>query len=163
VKGEPLNWSDIIREPLLRNLPYKIEQNENGQIVMSPFSNEQGLAKVEVITLLNNNKGRVISKCSIQTSRGVKVADLAWLSKEFFKHNKLVTPYQVAPELCIEITSLSNTKAEIVEKIELYLAKGAKEVWVCNATRTMEFYDHRGRIKKSALFPDFPKKIALGL
>jgi Uma2 family endonuclease len=159
-----MDWSEIIKDSQLQNLPYKIEQNEKGQIVMSPASNEHGLVQIEIGTLLNLKKkgGRVLSECSIQTSMGVKVADVTWLSKEFFKQNKLVTPYQVAPELCVEITSLSNTKAEINEKIELYLAKGAKEVWVCNATRTIEFYDHRGRMKKSLLFPDFPKKINLG-
>lgn len=158
-----MEWSDIIKNPQLQNLPYKIEQNEKGQIVMSPASNEHGLAQSEIITLLNFKKksGRVLSECSIQTSMGVKVADVAWGSREFFKKNKLVTPYQQAPEVCVEITSLSNTRAEINEKIELYLAKGAKEVWVCNATRAMEFYDHRGRMKKSVLFPTFPKKIDL--
>ncbi len=159
-----MNWSEIIKDPLLQNLPYKIEQNEKGQIVMSPASNEHGLVQIEIGTLLQNMKksGRVLSECSIQTSLGVKVADVVWLSKEFFKQNKLVTPYEVAPEVCIEITSLSNTRAEINEKIELYLAKGAKEVWVCNAKRIMEYYDHRGKLKKSRLFPDFPKKIDLG-
>lgn len=159
-----MDWLEIIKDPTLQNLPYKIEQNEKGQIVMSPASNEHGLVQSEIITLLQNKKkgGRVLSECSVQTSMGVKVADVVWMSKEFFKQNKLVTPYQVAPEVCIEITSLSNTRAEINEKIELYLAKGAKEVWVCNAVRTMEYYNHRGQVKKSSLFPDFPKKIDLG-
>jgi Uma2 family endonuclease len=129
---------------------------------MNPFSNKQGLIKVEIAAHLQNKKGRTISKCSIQTSKGVKVANVAWLSKEFFKQNKLATPYLVAPEISIEITSLSNTRAEINEKIELYLAKGAKEVWVCNTKRTMEYHNHRGQMKKSSLFPDFPKKIDLG-
>jgi Uma2 family endonuclease len=160
-----MEWSEIIRNPQLQNLPYKIEQNEKGQIVMSPASNEHGLVQIEIGTLLNLKKknGRVVSECSIQTSMGVKVADVVWGSKEFFKENKLVTPYEVAPEVCIEITSLSNTRAEINEKIELYLAKGAKEVWVCNATRNIEFHTHRGQMKKSVLFPGFPKKINLGL
>ncbi len=159
-----MDWSEIIKDPLLQNLPYKIEQNEKGQIVMSPASNEHGLVQIEIGTLLQTKKksGRVLSECSIQTSLGVKVADIVWMSKEFFKQNRLVTPYQVAPEVCIEITSLSNTRAEINEKIELYLAKGAKEVWVCNAKRTMEYYSHQGKLKKSRLFPDFPNKIDLG-
>jgi Uma2 family endonuclease len=160
-----MEWSEIIKDSQLQNLPYKIELNEKGQIVMSPACNEHGLVQVEIGTLLNTMKksGRVLSECSVQTSMGVKVADVVWLSKEFFKRNKLVTPYQEAPEICVEITSLSNTRAEINEKIELYLAKGAKEVWVCNAVRAMEFYNHRGAMKKSVLFSGFPKKIDLGL
>jgi Uma2 family endonuclease len=160
-----MEWSEIIKDPQLQNLPYKIEQNEKGQIVMSPASNEHGLVQIEIAALLHSKrrKGKVLSECSIQTSLGVKVADVVWGSRAFFKSNKLETPYQVAPEVCIEITSLSNTRAEINEKIELYLAKGAKEVWVCNAMRLMEYYDHRGLKDKSSLFPDFPGKINLGL
>jgi Uma2 family endonuclease len=159
-----MDWSEVIKDAQLQNLPYKIEQNEKGQLVMSPASNEHGLVQAEISTHLNTIKksGWVLSECSVQTSMGVKVADVAWLSKDFFKHNKLATPYQVAPELCVEITSLSNTRAEVNEKIELYLAKGAKEVWVCNARRVMEFYSYQGQVKKSALFPTFPKKIELG-
>jgi Uma2 family endonuclease len=159
-----MEWSDIIKDSQLQNLPYKIEQNEKGQIVMSPASNEHGLVQGEIITLLNLKKkhGRVLSECSVQTSMGVKVADVVWGSREFFKENKLVTPYQVAPDICVEITSLSNTHAEINEKIALYLAKGAKEVWVCNAKRVIEIHTYKGQIKKSVLFPDFPKKINLG-
>ena len=41
-----------------------------------------------------------------------------------------VTPLKVAPEICIEILSPSNSNTEIVDKIDLYLAKGAKEVWI---------------------------------
>ena len=41
-----------------------------------------------------------------------------------------VTPYPKAPEICVEVTSPSNSKEEIEHKTELYLAKGALEVWV---------------------------------
>jgi hypothetical protein len=30
------SWEDICADPVLRNLPYKIETNARGQIVMSP-------------------------------------------------------------------------------------------------------------------------------
>jgi Uma2 family endonuclease len=158
-----MNWSDIIKDPLLQNLPYKIEQNEKGQIVMSPASNEHGMTQAMIVALLFEikNQGTVLSECSIQTSKGVKVADVVWASQVFMKQNSSQTPYQVAPEVCIEVTSRSNTKAEIREKIELYLSKGAKEVWVCNSKRIMEFFDTRGQKEKSSLFVKFPKTIKL--
>ena len=31
-----MNWQEICNDPLLRELPYKIELNEWGKIVMSP-------------------------------------------------------------------------------------------------------------------------------
>lgn len=69
--------------------------------------------------------GEVITKCSIQTSDDVKVAEVAWASAIFIAEFGYATPYPKAPELCVEIVSPSNSKQEISEKVELYLAKGA--------------------------------------
>lgn len=67
----------------------------------------------------------MITKCSIQTSDDVKVAEVAWASATFIAEFGYATPYPKAPELCVEIVSPSNSKQEISEKVELYLAKGA--------------------------------------
>jgi Uma2 family endonuclease len=69
--------------------------------------------------------GRRITECSVETRDGVKVADVAWLSKAFFTQFGNVTPYPQAPEICVEIISPSNTPQAILEKIELYLEQGA--------------------------------------
>jgi Uma2 family endonuclease len=37
------------------------------------------------------------------------------------------TPYAKTPEICVEITSPSNSQAGMDEKAQLYLAKGAQE------------------------------------
>ena len=37
-----MQWSDVLEDRSLDNLPYKIEINEWGQIVMSPASNRRG-------------------------------------------------------------------------------------------------------------------------
>ncbi|XOF33684.1 MAG: hypothetical protein ACL93V_17095 [Candidatus Electrothrix sp. YB6] len=49
-------------------------------------------------------RGKVITECSIQTSQGVKVADVAWVSDEFFARYGYDTPYKRAPEICVEIS-----------------------------------------------------------
>ena len=53
-------------------------------------------------------QGEVIAECSIQTSEGVKVADIAWASTEFINEFAYKTPYPKAPEICVEIVSPSN-------------------------------------------------------
>ena len=73
----------------------------------------------------------MITEHSVQASDGVKVADVAWASEECIQRNGDATPYQEAPEICIEIVSLSNPPEEMAQKIELYPAKGAHEVRVC--------------------------------
>ena len=37
-----MKWDEVCKYPLLQDLPYKVELNEWGNIVMSPASNRQG-------------------------------------------------------------------------------------------------------------------------
>jgi Uma2 family endonuclease len=156
-----IQWSEVIKDPTLQNLPYKIELNEWGNIVLSPASNKHGLLQAELSGVLREHKreGKVLTECSVNTLKGVKVADVSWGSEEFFRRNGISTPYEEAPELCVEIISPSNSKQEMEEKINLYLAKGAKEVWIGSEDGAIEFYSYRGKIDKSLLFPNMPKRI----
>ncbi|MBC8043132.1 MAG: Uma2 family endonuclease [Rhizobacter sp.] len=156
-----MTWQEICESPQLRDLPFKIETNGFGQILMSPASNWHARRQVKIAATLENQKseGEVFSECSVLTAAGVKVADVAWGSAKFVRTHHYETPYPLSPELCVEITSPSNSRAEMQEKIMLYLAKGAKEVWLCSDTGAMKFFVHEGETKKSALFPKFPKKI----
>ena len=115
-----------------------------------------GRTQVKIATNLTNKlpNGEVIAECSIQTSEGVKVADVAWASNDFIKTFGYQTPYPKAPEICVEIISPSNSKAEIAEKVELYLAKGANEVWIAYEKGTIETYTHTGQIEKSIIAPN---------
>ena len=157
-----MDWNLICNDPTLQNLPYKIETDVKGQIVMSPASNEHGIYQAMIINMLFNSvkPGIVISECSVLTNQGVKVTDVALASQEFFRKYGMETPYNVAPELCVEIISPSNTVNEMLDKTDLYLAKGAKEVWIVNAKGEIHILDNAGKIRKSKLFPNFPKKIS---
>lgn len=150
-----MTWDEILNNPLLRDLPFKIETNKFGQILMSPASNRHGIIQSEVGRKIYNRKkqGTTITECSIQTSDGVKVADVAWASDEFTAEYGEVTPYPKAPEICVEVVSPSNTKEEIEHKVELYLAKGALEVWVVNSDKEITYYTPAGQIKKSKIVP----------
>ena len=61
-----------------------------------------------------------------------------------------------APDLCIEIRSLSNSKKEMYLKRALCFAAGAKEVRVCGEQGTLTFWYLDGRVKRSKVFPLFP-------
>ncbi|MDQ2696277.1 MAG: Uma2 family endonuclease [Pseudomonadota bacterium] len=146
-----MQWSDVLNDSSLRNLPYKIELNEWGQIVMSPASNRHGLIQSRIAWSLRNQlpQGETISECSVQTARGVKVADVAWASAGFIARHGLETPYQAAPEICIEIVSPSNSPLEMEEKRRLYFASGAQEVWIVAEDGGIGLYDAGGRIPRS--------------
>ena len=148
-----MEWSEVINNPLLQNLPFKIELNKFGKLLMSPASNNHGMLQGQLAAALVNKHpgGKVITECSIRTSDGVKVADVTWASNEFITEFGYTTPYPKAPELCVEIVSPSNSQEEIVGKIELYLAKGAQEVWVVYENQRMDVFNHAGQIEKSPL------------
>ena len=118
-KESIMQWTDVINDPCLRDLPYKIELNRWGNIEMSPASNKHGIYQAHLSRLLLNRMavGEVISECSVQTPEGVKVPDVAWCSSEFLQRHGFETPYSEAPELCVEIPSPSNSPQEMLEKI----------------------------------------------
>ncbi len=156
-----MKWSEVIAEKNLQDLPYKIELNEWGNIVMSPASNRHSFLQMAIAMLLAAQKsdGHTFNECSVETSQGVKVADVIWGSSDFFSTHQLDTPYPAAPELCIEIMSPSNSMDEMEEKKDLYIERGALEVWICEESGAITFWDIQGKISTSVLFPDFPESI----
>ena len=152
-------WKQVLADPLFRDIPYKVETTRGGAILMSPSSNWHGSARVQVGLCLCKglSRGEVITACSILTSYGVKVADVAWASEAFMAEHGYRTPYPVAPEICVEVVSPGNSVAEIEAKVNLYLAKGALEVWVVRNDGSVDFFDKTGSRPRSALV----KKVAL--
>jgi Uma2 family endonuclease len=61
------------------------------------------------------------------------------------------TPYARAPEICVEVTSPSNSRTEMREKIDAYLASGANELWlVYPNSKRCEFFGEAGALPRSA-------------
>lgn len=146
-----VKWNEVINNPFFKDAPFKVELNKFGQILMSPASNKHGMLQYKVARQIETftGKGMVIIECSVLTSDGVKVADVAWASDEFINEFGEVTPFPKAPEICVEILSPGNTKGEIELKIRLYLEKGALEVWIVKENGDAEFYSHTGKIETS--------------
>lgn len=150
-------WKNLMENPFFNDIPYKVELNKFGQILMSPASNWHGILQYNVGKTIEAEKGggTIIIECSILTSEGVRVADVAWASGEFIAEFGDKTPYPKAPEICIEVKSPANTQAEMDEKIRLYLEKGALEVWIVEKNGKTSFHTHTGKIKKSKLVENF--------
>jgi Uma2 family endonuclease len=126
-----LTWADVMANPYLKDLPFKIELNKWGRIEMSPASNEHGLMQMKVGNELQQRPGgQVLVECSIATSDGVRVADVAWVSDARLASFAGATPYPRAPEVCVEVKSRSNTWSEMYAKAALYIEAGAEEVWL---------------------------------
>lgn len=158
-----MDWAQVIQDPSLTDLPYKIELNEWGNIEMSPATNRHNMLQSKILLKLKElmAEGDAFVECSVLTSKNVKVADVVWGSTAFFEKNGFETPYKVAPEICVEVVSPSNSTEEMMVKKDLYLAKGAREFWVCNEGGALSFFNHEGEVEQSELCPAFPKRIQL--
>lgn len=156
-----MNWQEVCDNRYLRDLPFKIELNRWGKIEMSPTKNKHSVLQGRIQRLLYQftKQGESFPECSIQTEDNVKVADVVWITEKRFQQVKDEDDYSIAPEICVEIVSLSNTKEEMEFKKYLYFKAGAEEFWLCDETGNMSFYNLNGQIEKSDRFPAFPDKI----
>lgn len=146
-----MQWAEVVDNPYFENLPFKVELNRYGKIEMTPASNKHGRIQSYISALLERKlkKGEALTECSVQTTDGVKVADVAWCSRVFIKQYGYETPYSYAPEICIEIVSPSNSKEEMTNKAQLYLRAGATEVWIVWESGIVDYYDKIGKLEKS--------------
>lgn len=156
-----MDWSEIVDNPYLQDLPFKIEQDRYGNILMSPASNSHNRRQVRIAKILERNidGGEAFVECSIQTTSGVKVPDVVWQSADHYAEHGDTTPMSRAPEVCVEVLSPSNSKAEIEMKTELYFNAGAIEVWICDSDGKMTFRTPAGVVERSELAPEFPTQI----
>ena len=98
-------------------------------------------------------------ECAINTSQGVRVADVLWCSEERFHKIKDEASASIAPEICIEVISTGNTSEEMDFKKKLYLESQCLEVWLCSEEGHIKFYNQQGELEQSLLVPGFPKQI----
>ena len=153
-----MNWQQVCEDKNLADLPYKIELNRHGQIVMSPTRNKQGFYQGQLAILLKKllPHGFVLTECAVDTSEGTFVADAVWASVQRFAVIKDEYSCSIAPEICAEILSWSNSKGEIENKQAEYFQKGALEFWICDLQGQMSFFNPQGKLGHSILCPEFP-------
>ena len=161
-----LAWRRALEDPSLKDLPYKIETNEYGQLVMSPTKLGHSMYASLIAELLAehmNPRGHVAFEISVDTPKGVKVPDVAWLSEARWRGLEPdADATEIAPEICIEVLSHSNTRAEIDEKRDLYFNRGAEEFWTCDSKGRMRFFSPSGEMTASRRAPDFPSAVGVG-
>ncbi len=154
-------WQKIVDDPLLSDLPYKVETNRRGQIVLSPHKNRHSRQQKLILKRLDSllQSGEAFPEWALATSEGVKVPDVIWASaSRLDEMEETGDPATLAPELCVEVMSESNDWDEAHEKRALYREAGAEEVWIVEKDGSVRFFadDELGH---SELAPDFPQSI----
>jgi Uma2 family endonuclease len=141
-----LRWAELCNDPMFHDLPGKIELNAYGVIEMSPASNRHGILQLAVGRALGDQlpQGTAMVECSVATTDGVRVPDVAWASAAFMARHGDATPFPQAPEICVEVRSPSNTDAEMAFKTQLFLNAGAVEVWIVADSGGWRVFDAQG-------------------
>jgi Uma2 family endonuclease len=146
-------WQRLLEDPVLRDVPGKLELNEKGAIEVSPANPRHGALQAWVASELRRARpdGTTITECPIETELGIRVPDVIWASADFMLRQEMDHPFSRAPELCIEVLSPANSRLAIDEKMAAYLAAGAVEVWLVAEDGTVEMFAADGRIEASSL------------
>lgn len=154
-------WRAILDDPSLQDLPYKVETDEWGRIILSPSTNRHAVYAQCIIDLLNQHLtgGLAFTEGVVLTRKGIRSPDVVWVSLERFDGSDEV--FHIAPEICVEVLSKTNKPKEIKEKTTLYFAAGALEVWTCDLEGNMKFTDPDGVLEQSKLVPEFPSRVEL--
>jgi Uma2 family endonuclease len=141
-----LRWAELCNDPRLKDVHAKIELNGYGVIEMSPASNQHARRQSQISNQLERQLGHGATyvECSVLTSDGVRVPDVAWASPEFVARHGQFTPFPAAPEICVEVRSPSNTDAEMAHKTALFLQAGAVEVWIVCEDGAWQVFDAQG-------------------
>ncbi|MCS3637861.1 Uma2 family endonuclease [Salinibacter ruber] len=151
-------WQEIVADPILRDLPYKVETNHRGQIVLSPHTTHHARQQKRIQETLDAllDAGEAFSEWPIATAGGTKQADVIWASETRFENmEETGEPPTLAPEVCVEVMSASNDWDEMEEKIALYRDAGADKVWVVDETGRVHFFADE-ELEQSDRAPDFP-------
>jgi len=143
-------WQEVLRDPLPRETPYRVELNRWGTIEMTPVRPYPSrIAKRLADALEGTLGGEAYTKLAVALPSGLRVPDVAWCSPQFLaQHAAEFAPGNLAlsraPELCVEVMSDSNTLGELKEKADGYLAAGAQEAWIVLADLSVRVFGPKG-------------------
>lgn len=158
-------WEQISKNQALQEVAERIETNAYGQIVMSPPpSFDHGLKQSALVILLSKiSSGNVVTECPLSTSDGVKAIDAAWISDERQAEQADASVLTIAPEICVEVISPSNSKSEMKQKKALYFGAGAQEVWFCQRDGRLtlfHFQNPERETEQSQFHENLPESIS---
>ena len=152
-------WEQLAHDPLVAAIPFKIELNEKGVIEVSPPTLRHAFLQAFVVRELARQRpeGTTLAECPVETEIGMRVPDVVWASPECMERHKGENEFRVGPDLCVEILSPTNTRAEMAEKKAAYLAAGALEVWLVGDDGVPEIHTSAGQVAASTLGFELPR------
>jgi Uma2 family endonuclease len=152
-------WEQLADNRLIAEIPCKVELSEKGAIEVSPPTIRHAFIQAFLTRELARQRpeGTTLTECTVETDIGMRIPDVVWVSRELMERHRNEKQFRVAPDLCVEVLSPTNTRIQMAEKTAAYLAAGAKEVWIVDEDGTPEIYTSAGRVSASTLGFELPR------
>ncbi len=157
-----MEWREVIEHPSLRDLPFKIETNEWGKIMMTPATDIHGIYQSLIDRSLARlaKEGRLPPNALFKLPKGSRLPMLLGEAGHSSKSMGSAIFFLLNPPK----SSLKYNPHRIVllrwkKKKQLYFGAGAKEFWLCDEYGNMRFFNPQGELKRSELFGEFPEHI----
>ena len=114
-----MNWKEVCESPELQNLPFKLELNKDGEVVMNAVQVNHALFAGKIIHFLEIYlpKGYSLPEFPVMTSDNVKSPDVVWISGERLEQVKGLVAANISPEICVEVKSPHNTWKNCMRKL----------------------------------------------
>jgi Uma2 family endonuclease len=143
-------WQELADDP---DSPDRYELNELGELILAPKpTNKHQRAAFAVARGLEAQLGpEAATEIAVFTDRGIRVPDVVWMPAARWKGREDESPLSFVPDVCVEVLSPGNSRAEIRMKIGAYLRGGAREVVVAGRKGEVEYFGPEGKREASAL------------
>lgn len=153
-------WQEILDDPAFKDYHQRVETDEFGNTIMSPRpTGKHDKTCQSICQVLNSLPGDGgFLEHEVLTDKGMKIADVLWVSPTHPWNRESADPIIPAPDICVEVRSPRNTVEVLIEKRDAYLRAGAKEVWICDDNR-LYFFDSAEQIPASKLCPWCPDNV----
>ena len=106
-----MNWKEVCESPELQNLPFKLELNKDGEVVMNAVQVNHTLFAGKSIHFLEIHllNGYSLPEFLVKISDNVKSPDVVWISGERLEQVKGLVAANISAEICVEVKSPHNT------------------------------------------------------
>ena len=143
-------WKELEDDP---DSPDRYELTEFGELVLSPkpTNDHQRVASTVARSLEAQLGLEAATEISVYTDRGIRVPDVVWMPAARWREVKGKSPFPFVPDVCVEVLSPGNSRAEIMMKTGAYLRGGAREVILVGRKGEVEYFGVEGRREASAL------------
>jgi Uma2 family endonuclease len=143
-------WNKLAEDP---ESPDRYELSELGELILSPKpTNKHRRAGLAVVRALEAQLGpEAATEIAVLTDRGIRVPDVVWMPAARWREVKGKSPFPFVPDVCVEVLSPGNSRAEIMMKTGAYLRGGAREVIHVGRKGEVEYFGADGRREASAV------------